>query len=229
MTRIKDMPSDDRPRERLETRGASALSVPELIAILLSSGVSGNSAVGVGQELLAMAGGLDGLCRLSLQDIQKVKGIGRARSCQLKAAFELGARLGAERVRACPVERPEQVAALLGEEMRHLQDESLRVIVVNTRLGVKAVEEISRGTVNETVAHPRDVVRPCLLHKAYGFVLVHNHPSGDPHPSSADLDFTLRVREAARLMQVEFLDHVILGAPGDHHPAYYSFKEAGYL
>lgn len=229
MTRIKDMPESDRPRERLAARGAASLSAPELIAIILSSGVPGNSAIGVGQELLAKAGGLDGLCRLSVQDIKEIKGIGNARATQLKAVFELGSRVAAERVKSLPVETPEQISALLGEEMRQLDYESLRVVVVNARLRVKAVEEVSKGTINETVAHPRDVVRVCLIHREYGFVLVHNHPSGDPRPSSADLDFTLKIRDAARLLQVEFLDHVILGIAGDGHEPYYSFKEAGYL
>jgi DNA repair protein RadC len=223
------MHEDERPRERLLSKGAGALSVPELIAIILRVGVPGKSAVGLGEELLNRAGGLDGLCRLSIQDITSIKGLGPSKAAQMKAAFELGARLAGERVKAFPVETPQQVMGLLGDEMRHLDVESLRVVAVNTRLHVKVVEEISRGTINETVAHPRDVVRVGIMHRAYGFLLVHNHPSGDPRPSSADLDFTLQVRDAARLMQIEFLDHVILGAPGDGREAYYSFKEAGYL
>jgi len=229
MARIKDMQEDERPRERLLLRGAGALSVPELIAIILRVGVTGKSAVSLGEELLKKAGGLDGLCRLSIEDITSVKGLGKAKACQLKAAFELGARLATERVKAFPVETPQQVMGLLGDEMRLLDVESLRVVAVNSRLHVKVVEEVSRGTVNETVAHPRDVVRVGLMHKAYGFLLVHNHPSGDPNPSSADLDFTLQVRDAACLLQIEFLDHVILGAPGEGRDSYYSFKEAGYL
>ncbi len=229
MGRIKDMHEDERPRERLLAKGAAALSVPELMAIILRVGVTGKSAVTLGEELLQRAGGLDGLCRLSIEDITSIKGLGKAKACQLKAVFELGARLATERVRAYPVETPQQVMGLLGDEMRQLDVESLRVVAVNSRLHVKVVEEISRGTINETVAHPRDVVRVGLMHKAYGFLLVHNHPSGDPRPSSADLDFTLQVRDAARLLQVEFLDHVILGTPGEGREAYYSFKEAGYL
>lgn len=229
MSRIKDLHEDDRPRERLLSKGATALSVPELIAIILRVGVTGKSAVRLGEELLQRASVLDGLCRLSVEDITSIKGLGRAKACQLKAAFELGARLASVRVKAFPVETPQQVMGLLGDEMRLLDIESLRVIAVNSRLHVKVVEEVSRGTVNETVAHPRDVVRVGLMHKAYGILLVHNHPSGDPRPSSADLDFTLQVRDAARLLQIEFLDHVILGAPGEGRDAYYSFKEAGYL
>ena len=229
MSRIKDLEVSERPRERLLERGAPSLSVPELIAIVLRVGVTGKSAVVLGQELLKKAGGLDGLCRLSVQDITEVHGIGPSKAAQLKAVFELGARLANERVRAFPLETPQQVMALLGEEMRQLDTESLRVIVVNTRLQLKSVEEISRGTVNETIAHPRDVIRVGLLHRAYGFLMVHNHPSGDPRPSSADLDFTLQVRDAAKLLQIEFLDHVILGVPTEGNEGYYSFQEAGYL
>ncbi|MEM6823083.1 MAG: DNA repair protein RadC [Verrucomicrobiota bacterium] len=229
MTRIKDMQASERPRERLQDKGASALSVPELIAILLRVGVEGKSAVTLGQELLKQAGSLDGLCRLSVEDITAVKGIGSAKAAQLKAAFELGARLASERIKAFPVETPEHVVGLLGDEMRQLDYESLRVILVNTRLHVKAVEEVSRGTINETVAHPRDVLRWGLLHRAYGILLVHNHPTGDPQPSNADLEFTLDVRDAAKLLQIEFLDHVILGVEAVGRQGYYSFKEAGYL
>lgn len=229
MNRIKDMRADDRPRERLERSGAAALTVPELIAILLGTGLVGKSAIALGQELVHRASSLDALCRMSVRDISAVKGIGPAKATKLKAAFELASRLASEQARAIPLETPAQVAALLSDELRSLTCESLRVIAVNTKLHLKAIEEVSRGTINETVAHPRDVIRVALIHQAYGFILVHNHPSGDPAPSSADLDFTMRIRDAARLMQIEFLDHVILGVPRPGHSGHYSFKEAGYL
>ncbi|MGF1678171.1 MAG: DNA repair protein RadC [Candidatus Methylacidiphilales bacterium] len=229
MGRIKDMHEDERPRERLVSRGAASLSASELIAILLRVGVRGKSAVALGEELLQRSGGLEGLARLSVADITGIHGLGVSKAAQLKAAFELASRMAAERVRQLPMDTPQQVVSLLGDEMRQLDVECLRIILVGTRLKLKAVEEVSRGTINETVAHPRDILRCALIHRAYGFIMVHNHPSGDPHPSQADLEFTRLVLDAARLMQVVFLDHIILGSPDGTHSGYYSFKESGYL
>jgi DNA repair protein RadC len=118
---------------------------------------------------------------------------------------------------------------LLGAEMRALDRESLRVVLLDTKHHLLRVVEISLGTLNESVAHPREVFRPALLHAAYAFVLVHNHPSGDPTPSEADRRLTRRLVEAAQLLQVRLLDHVIMGAPSDGRPPYFSFAEAGMM
>lgn len=229
MARIKDMLSDERPRERLWERGASSLKVSELLAILIRTGMKGTSAVALSEQLLSRYRTLDHLARVSARELAKIKGLGMAKAVQLKAAFELGVRLSRSRALEQPVETPQDVQRLLGEEMRQLPHESLRVLVVNTRLKLVAVEELSRGTINETVAHPRDILRHALLHRAYGIILVHNHPSGDPAPSPADLDFTLGLKEAAQLLQVYFIDHIILGSASDVDRGYYSFKETGYL
>lgn len=199
------------------------------MAILLRTGTAGRSAVEIADELIGRFQSLDGLARADVRDLARVKGIGRTKAVQIKAAFELGTRWARDRAEALPMDSPELVEAFWGEEMRLLDYESLRVIVLDTRCRLKGSKEVSRGTVNETTAHPRDVLEPVVLVRGYGFILVHNHPSGDPSPSQADHRFTLQVREAARLLQVKFLDHIILGKPTDTRPGYYSFRLAGYL
>jgi DNA repair protein RadC len=174
-------------------------------------------------------GSLDRLARASAAELARIKGVGSAKAVQLRAAFEMGSRLAQSRIRELPMDKPEQVCNLLGDEMRQLPHESLRVIALNGKLRLLAIEEISRGTINETVAHPRDVLRVPILNQAYGFILTHNHPSGDPAPSQSDFIFTRKVCDAAKIMQVPFLDHVILGAPRESGPSWFSFKEAGLL
>jgi DNA repair protein RadC len=229
MPRIKDMVNEDRPRESHWKHGSSGLAVSELLAILIRTGTKGKSAIVIGEEMLIRYQTLDNLSKTPAQELAKIKGLGMTKAVQLKAAFELAVRLSRSQALDQPMEGPLHVQRLLGEEMRQLPHESLRVIAVNTRLKMLGVQEISRGTINETVAHPRDVLRVGLMQQAYGIILVHNHPSGDPSPSAADLAFTLQVRDAAKLIQIEFLDHIILGSTSEKEKGYYSFKESGYL
>lgn len=201
-----------------------------MLAILIRIGTPGRSALALGEQLLYEHGSLDRLVRTSAADLAKIKGIGPAKAVQLKAAFALGARLGESRALSQPMETPADIQRLLGEILRQLNYESLRVVALNTKLRVLAVEEVSRGTVNETIAHPRDIFRVALTHQAYAIAVVHNHPSGDPSPSGADIEMTRRMRDAAELLQIVLLDHIILGtAEESEGKGYYSFKEAGYL
>ena len=192
--------------------------------------MAGRSALALGEQLLAEFGSLERLARAPVPELARIKGIGLAKAVQLAAAFALGSRLSSERALARPMSEPAQVAELLGDAMRPLGREVLKVLSLNTRLELIACDEVSAGTVNETVAHPRDILRFPILHQAYAFILAHNHPSGSPEPSRADHEFTIRLRDAARLMQVQMMDHVIIGSPRPERPGgYYSFKEAGYL
>ncbi len=227
--KIREMPLDDRPREKLVARGASALSDAELIAILLRTGVEGANAVEVARQLIAKYGSLGTLSRCSVKELGAIKGIGPAKGAQLAAAFGLGHRLARENFAGKKVETPEQVYELLGPEMRALHRESLRVILLDTRYQLLRIEEVSLGSVNESIAHPREVFRPALLYSAYAVVAVHNHPSGDPAPSQADHSLTRRLREAAELLQIKLLDHIIIGAPAEGRLPYFSFKEMGVL
>ncbi|MEO7165547.1 MAG: DNA repair protein RadC [Chthoniobacterales bacterium] len=223
------MPEGDRPRERLAARGASALSDAELIAILLRTGVPGSNAVEVGRQLLKKYGSLHALSRCSVRELAAIKGIGNAKGAQLAAAFGLGQRLAQEKRPEKKIDTPERIYEMLGPEMQALHKEALRVVLLDTRYNHLRIEEVSLGSINESIAHPRDVFRPALIYSAYAVVVVHNHPSGDPSPSQADHSLTRRLREAAELLQIKLLDHVIIGAPAEGRLPYFSFKEMGVL
>lgn len=226
---IQELPEGDRPREKLARLGAGALSEAELIAILLRVGMKGVNAVELARQLLVKYGSLAGLARCSVAEMAKVKGVGPAKAVQLAAAFGLGQRLAFETIAARPMERPEAVYELLGAEMRTLERESLRVVLLDTKLHLLRVEEISLGSLNETTAHPREILRPAVVYAAFAFILVHNHPSGDPTPSDADRRMTRKLIEAANLLQIRMNDHIIIGAPQPGRLAYFSFAEAGMM
>jgi len=226
---IAEFPLQDRPRERLERLGANALSDAELIAILLRTGIQGSNAVALAAALLSKFSNLRTLARASVKEIASIKGIGPTKAIQLAAAFGLGERLSREEIVAAQIDNPLAVDALLGEEMRSLHQESLRVIILNTRLRLIRTDEVFRGTVNESIAHPREIFRAAVHHSAYAIIVVHNHPSGDPSPSEADRKLTQRLVEAANIMQIRLLDHVILGQAIGSRPSYFSFRESGLI
>jgi DNA repair protein RadC len=210
-------------------QGANSLSESELIAILLRTGTVGANAIDVARELLLRFHSLTALSRCTAQQLAQVKGIGLAKALQLAAAFELGKRLAQESPSRGKLDSPDLIYDLLGPEMRMLAKESLRAVLLDTRLRLLRVEEIALGTISECIAHPREVFRPALVHSAFAVILAHNHPSGDPSPSAADIQMSRRMAEAAKVLQIRFLDHVIIGAPSDGRLPYYSFKEAGVL
>jgi DNA repair protein RadC len=227
--KIREMPQAERPREKLVAHGAAALTNPELIAILLRTGVVGANAVEVARELLEKYGSLAGLSRCTVDELSKIRGVGPAKAVQLVAAFGLGQRLARETLSNQKLDSPELIHELVGAELRMLRKESLRVILLDTRYHLIRIEEISRGSINESIAHPRDVFRPALISSAYAVIVVHNHPSGDASPSQTDHSLTRRLAEAAELLQIKLLDHIIVGAPSEGSPGYFSFKEAGVL
>ena len=227
--KISEMPQDDRPREKLLSRGASALTDAELIAILLRTGLPGANAVQVAAILLERYKSLNGLSRCTVEEIAQIPGIGPAKALHLVAAFNLGQRLARETLRQEKIDSPELVYNLLAPEMRALHKESLRVILLDTRYHLLRIHEVSVGSVNESIAHPREVFRPAVIASAYAVIVAHNHPSGDPSPSQSDHSLTRRLAEAAELLQIKLLDHIIIGAPAEGRPPYFSFKEAGVL
>jgi DNA repair protein RadC len=227
--KISELPQNERPREKLLARGATALTDPELIAILLRTGLPGANAVDVARQLLKRYDSLSGLSRCTVHEIEMIPGIGEAKAVQLVAAFGLGRRLANERLAKQKLDSPELIHELMAAEMRALHKESLRVVLLDTRYHLIRIEEVSLGSVNESIAHPRDVFRPAVVASAYAVIVVHNHPSGDPSPSQSDHSLTRRLVEAAELLQIKLLDHVIIGAPAEGRQPYFSFKEAGVL
>ena len=227
--KIREMPEEERPREKLMARGAAALTDPELIAILLRTGVRGANAIEVARALLARYKSLGDLSRCTVKELAAIRGVGNAKAVQLVAAFGLGQRLARESFVRKKIDSPELVCDLVGAEMRMLHKESLRIILLDSRYHMLRIEEISIGSINESIAHPRDVFRPAIIFSAYAVIVVHNHPSGDPSPSQADHSLTRRLSEAAELLQIKLLDHIIIGAPAEGRPPYFSFKEASVL
>lgn len=229
--RICDLPAGDRPRERLLTHGAENLSKAELIAILLRTGTRGSSALDLGQNLLTRFSSLENLARASVDDLRAVKGIGRDKAIALKAAFTLARRMAAEiREEAPLLDTPERVAELLREDNRMHAVENFQVIHLNSRRRLIRVDHISQGTLDTLLVHPREVFRAAIAAGAAAIVLAHNHPSGDPVPSEADIKVTRDLIRAGQLLKIEVLDHVILGRSTPDRPKdYASLRELGYF
>jgi DNA repair protein RadC len=230
--RIKDQPAAERPRERLASHGAEVLTPAELIAILLRTGLRGANAVDIGRQLLAQYGhSLHALAQASVDDLCKVKGIGRDKAVTLAAAFALGKKLAEEKRAESPVlDNPEAVAQLVREDIRGRNVETFLVLLLNTRRRLIRVEEISQGTLDTILVHPREVFRAAIAANAACLALAHNHPSGDPTPSEGDIKVTRDLIRAGQLLKIEVLDHVIIGrATPERAKDYASLRELGYF
>ncbi|MGA3162893.1 MAG: DNA repair protein RadC [Verrucomicrobiota bacterium] len=229
--RLKDQPVSERPRERLAALGADALSHAELIAILLRTGLKGANAVEIGKQLLQKFGTLQSLAQASVADLQKVKGIGRDKAVTLMAAFALARKMAADlRTESTVLETPEAIVNLLREDNRLRQVETFQIILLNTRHRLIRVEQISQGTLDTILVHPREVFRAAIAANAAAVVLAHNHPSGDPTPSEADIKVTRDLIRAGQLLKIDVLDHVIIGrATPEQQKDFASLRELGYF
>lgn len=221
--RILDLESNDRPRERLEMLGAEALSNAELLAILLRVGIQGENAVQLGHRLLQEFQGLAGLQRASFAEVCAIKGLGTAKAAQIKAAIELGRRLAAQSVEDRPaVHSPGDAAELVKYEMAALTQEQLWVMLLDTRNRVLAIEKIYKGSLNSSMVRIGELFKPAIQRNAASILVVHNHPSGDPTPSPEDVALTRGVLQAGKLMDIELLDHLVIG-----QGRFVSMKEKG--
>lgn len=220
---IKDLPVEERPRERLLRHGAAVLSNAELLAILLRTGTRDESAILLAYRILKQDQGLRYLVDSKVEQLACIKGIGQAKAAQIKAALELGKRLsnfelGVDK----PIKCPQDVSNLLMEEMRYLKKEHMKLVLLNIKCNLISVEEISIGSLNASIVHPREVFNPAIRKSSASIIMVHNHPSGDPTPSSEDTAITARINEAGKLIGIELVDHIIIG-----DGKYISMKERG--
>jgi len=230
-SRLKDQPIGERPRERLVERGAAALSAAELIAILVRTGLQGTNALDIGKQLVQKFGSLGAMARASVDELQCIRGIGRDKAVTLVAAFTLGSKIAEELQRESPVlDNPEAIANLLREQNRLKEVETFQILLLNTRRRLIRVEQVSQGLLDTILVHPREVFKAAIAARAAAVILVHNHPSGDPTPSEADIKVTRDLIRAGQLLKIEILDHVILGqATVDRPKDYSSLRELGYF
>lgn len=230
--RLRDLAVGERPQERLEHFGAAALSDTELLAMLLRSGSRGMDVLTLASRLIAEAGSLSGLVGWGESDFRRSRGIGRVKALQLVAVMELARRVVGQAQGEAPLlNRPELVFAHFQPLVTGLLVEKLWILCLNRKNRLLKRVEVTSGTATGSLVHPREVFRPAIREAATAVICVHNHPSGDPAPSSADLQVTRRLREAAVAVDIELMDHLVIGTrAGD--PAgrgYYSFREAGLL
>lgn len=210
--RIQDLAQDERPRERLERLGPNALSTAELLGILLRVGVQGENAVQMGQRLLKNLGGLQGIHRASFADVCSQHGIGPAKAAQIQAAIELGRRLrGDSAEERIQVSRPQDAADMVQYEMSGFAQEQLWVLVLDTRNRVISVEKLYKGSLNSSTVRVGELFKAAIQKNAASIILVHNHPSGDPTPSPEDVQLTRSAVQAGKLMDIEVLDHLVIG------------------
>lgn len=209
---IKDLPADERPRERLVKYGAEALSNAELLAIILRVGTAEYSAIGLAEHMLGKFGGLKGIATASVEDLATIKGLGTAKGAQIKAMVELGRRLAASvGPSRPPVRCPQDVVDLLMPELRDQPQEQFKGVFLNSKNEVLKVRTITVGSLNASVITPRELFREAISHNSASVIVAHNHPSGDPTPSKEDIDVTKRLVQAGEYVGIEVLDHVVLG------------------
>jgi DNA repair protein RadC len=224
---IKYWPEDERPRERLAKLGGDALSDAQLLAILIGSGSSGanKSAVDICRDLLKVFGSLSNLDRASIHELCKVKGIGLAKAAQIKAALEVGKRMASTRAgNTAKMTTSRAFVEYFAPFMKNLRKEVVKVALLDNKLHIIKDFVISEGSVNSSIVHPREVMIPAIKESATKIVLVHNHPSGDPSPSQADIEITHRVSKAGDIIGIKLLDHIIIGGT-----EFYSFADEGMI
>jgi DNA repair protein RadC len=214
---IHDLPVADRPRERLQRLGVEALSAQEILAVILGRGIAGESVMVTAQRLLGHFGGIKGVAGASLEELSQVRGIGLAKAAQIKAAVELASRVEgySESTGKTIVKTPEDVARLVLGRLKDKKKEYFLAVLLDTRNQLIKVAEISVGSLDSSIVHPREVFKEAISASAAAVIFVHNHPSGDTEASEDDVKLTKRLDEAGEIIGIEVLDHIIIG--GKNH------------
>lgn len=219
---IKDLPISERPREKIINYGVESLSNAELLAVIIRVGDRNQTAIEVAQNLLKIdEKGLAALVDISLEDLMKIKGIGQCKACQILSVIEIGKRIRTRSTHdKIKIDSPNKIVNLMMDELRYLKQEHFKIVLLDTKNQIIKIENISVGTLNASIVHPRDVFNAAIKRHANSMILLHNHPSGDPTPSKEDINITNRLIEAGEIIGIRVLDHIIMG---DNR--YMSFKE----
>jgi DNA repair protein RadC len=222
---VRDLPRQERPRERLQKFGAEALSAQELLALIIGRGIPKKSVMSIAQELIAKFGNVKAISLATIEELSQIRGIGLAKAAQIKACFELGRREGLEpELKDFDVKDPEAVVKAIRSSIKDKAKEHFKLILLNPRNKIIGISTISMGTLNASLVHPREVFKDAITHSAASVVLAHNHPSGDPDPSEDDIKITKKLVDSGKLLGIEVLDHIVIGKNN-----FSSFKERGLL
>ncbi len=222
---IKDLPYEDRPREKMLHYGAEVLSSSELLAVILSNGTRNKSALDLARELISEADGLSNLSEYTIAQLSKIDGIGLAKAAKIMAAFEIGKRMNAiSKDHTARITSPQEAAFLVMDEMKCYKKEYFNIILLNTKNNVIKISNISVGSLSASIVHPREVFVEAIKHSAARIILVHNHPSGDPRPSREDILITERLIKTGEVIGIAVIDHIIIG-----YDKFLSLKEEGII
>lgn len=224
--KVMDMPINERPMEKLLYFGAESLTNSELLAIILRSGVKGENIVSLSQRVLSEIGGLDGILNASYDDMISIKGIKNTKASQILAISELARRIGTLKSRQdkISISSPKDVAEMLMREMNGLNQEILKVIVLNVKNQVIKIKDTFKGSLNTSIVHPREIFCEAIKCGGANIIISHNHPSGDPTPSKEDINITVRIKECGEVLGIQLLDHIIIG-----NNKFISLKEKGII
>lgn len=224
--RISDIPENERPIEKMLINGPEGLNNAELLAIILRTGVRGENVVSLSSRLLSEVEGLDGLLNSNYYDMTNIKGIKKIKASQLIAMIELFNRFKTLRSQniKLKISSPKNIANMLMNEMTDLNQEVLKLIMLNTKNEVVGIKDVFKGSLNSSIVHPREIFREAIKRNSASIIISHNHPSGDPTPSKEDINITIRLKECASIMGIELLDHIIIG-----NSKFVSLKEKGIL
>ena len=221
--KIKEMAIEERPREKMISLGCAKLSNAELLAIILRTGNKDMSVVDLSNKIINLdkIEGIRGLSNITVQELSKLKGVGQAKACQIVASIELGKRISkAENKSKCTVKSPQEISNIFMEELRYLKKEIFKILLLNTKNDIISDIDISIGSLNSSIVHPREVFIEAIKRSANKIILMHNHPSGNPKPSNEDKEITSRLVKTGDIVGIQILDHIIIG-----DGSYYSFKE----